>query len=206
MRRNLSRRPCRRKALSATSDGQLGSTMRRKRRSALCSMAFAAKPRSPSFAGAKALPRACITPSKEFLEAGKRRLAGDTARAATTDELKQLRTAGGVDGMNLEQGRAILDEMQAWATQPQFVYRHEWTVGDLLIWDNTGLIRQRPHCSVGRRWRRADRLSQTAARAGGDDDRVHGSGFIGRAMKSHATGPSKIGGMWRPPRRFSSSR
>ena len=113
-------------------------------------MAFAAKPRSPSFAGAKALPRACITPSKEFLEAGKRRLAGDTARAATTDELKQLRTAGGVDGMNLEQGRAILDEMQAWATQPQFVNRHEWTVGDLLIWDNTGLIRQRPHCSVAR--------------------------------------------------------
>ena len=28
---------------------------------------------------------------KEFLEAGKRRLAGDTARAATTDEVKQLR-------------------------------------------------------------------------------------------------------------------
>ena len=29
--------------------------------------------------------------SKEFLEAGKRRLAGDTARAATTDEVKALR-------------------------------------------------------------------------------------------------------------------
>ncbi len=29
--------------------------------------------------------------SKEFLEAGKRRLAGDTVRAATTDEVKQLR-------------------------------------------------------------------------------------------------------------------
>ena len=29
--------------------------------------------------------------SKEFLEADKRRLAGDTARAATTDEVKQLR-------------------------------------------------------------------------------------------------------------------
>jgi transposase len=29
--------------------------------------------------------------SKEFLEAGKRRLAGDTARAATSDEVKQLR-------------------------------------------------------------------------------------------------------------------
>jgi transposase len=29
--------------------------------------------------------------SKEFLEAGKRRLAGDTARAATTDEVRALR-------------------------------------------------------------------------------------------------------------------
>ncbi len=29
--------------------------------------------------------------SKDFLEAGKRRLAGDTARAATTDEVKTLR-------------------------------------------------------------------------------------------------------------------
>lgn len=29
--------------------------------------------------------------SKEFLEAGKRRLAGDTARAATTNEVKDLR-------------------------------------------------------------------------------------------------------------------
>ena len=29
--------------------------------------------------------------SKEFLEAGKKRLAGDTARAAASDEVKQLR-------------------------------------------------------------------------------------------------------------------
>ena len=30
--------------------------------------------------------------SKEFLEAGKKRLAGDTAREATSDEVKGLRT------------------------------------------------------------------------------------------------------------------
>ncbi len=33
--------------------------------------------------------------SKEFLEAGKRRLAGDTARAATSDEVKDLRRESG---------------------------------------------------------------------------------------------------------------
>jgi transposase len=34
--------------------------------------------------------------SKEFMEAGKRRLAGDTARAATSDEVKDLRREAGV--------------------------------------------------------------------------------------------------------------
>ena len=33
--------------------------------------------------------------SKEFLEAGKKRLAGDTARAANTDEVKDLRREAG---------------------------------------------------------------------------------------------------------------
>lgn len=33
--------------------------------------------------------------SKEFMEAGKRRLAGDTARAATTDEVRDLRREAG---------------------------------------------------------------------------------------------------------------
>jgi len=33
--------------------------------------------------------------SKEFLEAGKRRLAGDTTRAATSDEVKDLRREAG---------------------------------------------------------------------------------------------------------------
>jgi alpha-ketoglutarate-dependent taurine dioxygenase len=49
-------------------------------------------------------------------------------------------TAGRIDGMDEAAGRAIIDEMQAWATQPQFVYRHHWTVGDMIIWDNTGVM------------------------------------------------------------------
>ena len=34
--------------------------------------------------------------SKEFLEAGKKRLAGDTARSATSDEVKDLRREASV--------------------------------------------------------------------------------------------------------------
>ena len=35
-----------------------------------------------------------------------------------------------------DDGRALLDELTAHATQPRFVYRHEWRVGDIVMWDN----------------------------------------------------------------------
>ena len=34
------------------------------------------------------------------------------------------------------EGRLLLRELIEHATQPQFVYRHQWRVGDLVIWDN----------------------------------------------------------------------
>jgi len=40
--------------------------------------------------------------SKEFLEAGKKRLSGDTAREATSDEVKQLRTERGFCGIRFK--------------------------------------------------------------------------------------------------------
>jgi len=48
--------------------------------------------------------------------------------------------ASHVEGMPLEQGRALIEKLMAWATQPRFVYRHHWAVGDMLIWDNTGTM------------------------------------------------------------------
>jgi len=49
-------------------------------------------------------------------------------------------TAGRIEGKSVEESRAILERMQAWATRPEFVYRHHWTVGDMIIWDNTGVM------------------------------------------------------------------
>ena len=34
----------------------------------------------------------------------------------------------------------LLVRLRDWATQPEFTYRHTWTVGDLVIWDNTGTM------------------------------------------------------------------
>ena len=33
-------------------------------------------------------------------------------------------------------GAALLDELMAHCTRPEFVYVHEWTAGDLVVWDN----------------------------------------------------------------------
>lgn len=49
-------------------------------------------------------------------------------------------TADHVVGMERELGRALLGDLLARATAPERVYRHHWTVGDLVIWDNTGVM------------------------------------------------------------------
>ena len=49
-------------------------------------------------------------------------------------------TASHVEGMGLDEGRLLLAKLLDWATQPQYVYVHEWKPGDLLIWDNTGTL------------------------------------------------------------------
>jgi alpha-ketoglutarate-dependent taurine dioxygenase len=42
----------------------------------------------------------------------------------------------GIDGMDDVPGAALLDEIHAFATRPEFVYRHHWRVGDVVMWDN----------------------------------------------------------------------
>ncbi|MBU3991261.1 MAG: TauD/TfdA family dioxygenase [Alphaproteobacteria bacterium] len=39
-------------------------------------------------------------------------------------------------GMSDADGRALLQELNAFSTQPQFVYRHKWRDGDFVVWDN----------------------------------------------------------------------
>ncbi len=49
-------------------------------------------------------------------------------------------TASHIEGMDLREGWALLTKLRDWATRPEFVYRHEWKLGDLVIWDNTGTM------------------------------------------------------------------
>ena len=49
-------------------------------------------------------------------------------------------TARHIVDMDFKKSAELLVQLRDWATQPQFVYRHEWSVGDLVIWDNTGTM------------------------------------------------------------------
>lgn len=74
--------------------------------------------------------------------------------------------AAHIEGMERGEGEKLLEELMAWATQPQFVYRHEWQPGDLLIWDNTGVMhRVEPYAEdSGRLMRRTTLLGIEAIR------------------------------------------
>jgi alpha-ketoglutarate-dependent 2,4-dichlorophenoxyacetate dioxygenase len=60
--------------------------------------------------------------------------------------------ASHIVGWPVEAGRRLIEELIAFATQPQFVHRHHWTVGDLVIWDNRCTMhRGRPYDERQRR-------------------------------------------------------
>ena len=54
--------------------------------------------------------------------------------------------ASHIIGWDTEKGRALLEELLEWATQPQFVYRHRWKANDLVMWDNRSCLHR------GRSW------------------------------------------------------
>jgi alpha-ketoglutarate-dependent taurine dioxygenase len=49
-------------------------------------------------------------------------------------------TANDVVGLSDGEGRALLDELLDWCTQERFRYRHAWSDGDLVIFNNPGLL------------------------------------------------------------------
>jgi len=48
--------------------------------------------------------------------------------------------ACGIVGMEQEEADALLAELLAWASRPEYVYRHHWRIGDMLMWNNTGTM------------------------------------------------------------------
>lgn len=49
-------------------------------------------------------------------------------------------SADWIEGMDRAESDALLAELKEWARLPRFVYRHEWQVGDMIVWDNCGVL------------------------------------------------------------------
>jgi len=54
-------------------------------------------------------------------------------------------TAGRINELGEEEGRNLLEELLARATEPEHVLTHHWSVGDLVIWDNRGDLHRATH-------------------------------------------------------------
>ncbi|MDJ0389071.1 TauD/TfdA family dioxygenase [Roseomonas sp. E05] len=60
--------------------------------------------------------------------------------------------ARGIEGMDETEGRALIEEAMAFATQPRFVYAHRWSRHDLVLWDNRAVLhRATPFASSAER-------------------------------------------------------
>jgi taurine dioxygenase len=60
-------------------------------------------------------------------------------------------TTIGIDYMDTTSGLALLDEVYASATRDEFVYAHQWQVGDLVVWDNGFTMHRRTPFDPGAR-------------------------------------------------------
>lgn len=49
-------------------------------------------------------------------------------------------TVDHVAAMSATESRALVDKLSAHTTRPEIVYRHEWQLGDLVMWDNCGVM------------------------------------------------------------------
>lgn len=48
----------------------------------------------------------------------------------------------GIEGMDPDEGFELIDALYAHAIQPKYEYRHQWRVGDMVIWDNRSVMHQ----------------------------------------------------------------
>jgi alpha-ketoglutarate-dependent 2,4-dichlorophenoxyacetate dioxygenase len=52
-------------------------------------------------------------------------------------------TMSGIVGWPDSEARALINSLTSHATRTEFVYRHEWQVGDVLMWDNATMLHRR---------------------------------------------------------------
>jgi taurine dioxygenase len=89
----------------------------------------------------------CLTHRKPLTAEQKARLSPTTHPAVRTHPISGRNAlyisealTSHFEGMDLEESRRSIRELCAFATEPRFVYRHEWRPGDLVFWDNRSTL------------------------------------------------------------------
>lgn len=85
-------------------------------------------------------PEPSLAKVKEMMSIGERMLPMVWKHRSGRKSLILGCTAHHVEGMDARQSTELLVRLREWATQPQFTYSHKWSVGDTVIWDNTGTM------------------------------------------------------------------
>lgn len=57
-------------------------------------------------------------------------------------------TADHIVGVDPGQSKQLLDELLAWCTQPQYCYRHRWQQGDMVVFNNPGVLHRAHHYTL----------------------------------------------------------
>lgn len=88
-------------------------------------------------------------------------------------------------GMDEAESAALLEELLAFATQPQFIYAHQWRVGDILIWDNRCTLHRGTEYDY-RRYKRD--MRRATINEGGEDKSAIPEGLSLQSLSEPAKG------------------
>lgn len=77
---------------------------------------------------------------KRYIELGEKELPLVWTHKSGRKSLVLGCTAHHVVGMDHRESALLLNGLREWATSEPFFYSHTWSVGDMVIWDNTGTL------------------------------------------------------------------
>jgi len=62
-----------------------------------------------------------------------------------------VRNMGGIDGLTRAESDALLSELSDFLDVGDFVYEHSWRAGDVVLWDNSGVLHHATDVTAGTR-------------------------------------------------------
>ncbi|MHA3791200.1 TauD/TfdA family dioxygenase [Sphingomonas sp. YL-JM2C] len=78
--------------------------------------------------------------------------------------LAHPKSNGQIEGLSREESDALTTELYEFMTSDRFIYKHKWTLGDTLLWNNRGVVHSARGWDKGRHRRLLQRSETAKAR------------------------------------------